>query len=208
MILPDKGKQFMTVMKKILLGIIVVMAIALIFGISWGKLFKRGYNQDEYGMYTMNVVNNIDILPFNEISLDEDKNYLMDVDFDEEMEKISRNYNGDVLVYKKDNNGDYSKNVSLEIPYCWIRLNPCCHAHNAFTTINYLSKTIFTESHSGCCYSEQKKYQKIDDSWKEITPIMPLSIINKDLLAPPHLYCEWLWGDRYAWRWNYKRRII
>ena len=36
-------------MKKILLGVIVVMAIVLIFGISWGKLFKRGYTQDEYG---------------------------------------------------------------------------------------------------------------------------------------------------------------
>ena len=36
-------------MKKILLGVIVVMAIVLILGISWGKLFKRGYTQDEYG---------------------------------------------------------------------------------------------------------------------------------------------------------------
>ena len=26
-----------------------VMAMLLILGISWGKLFKRGYTQDEYG---------------------------------------------------------------------------------------------------------------------------------------------------------------
>ena len=36
-------------MKKIQLGVILVMAVLLILGISWGKLFKRGYTQDEYG---------------------------------------------------------------------------------------------------------------------------------------------------------------
>ena len=36
-------------MKKIMISAICIMAIALIFGISWGKLFKRGYTQDEYG---------------------------------------------------------------------------------------------------------------------------------------------------------------
>ena len=36
-------------MKKVLTGVIVLMAIALTLGISWGKLFKRGYTQDEYG---------------------------------------------------------------------------------------------------------------------------------------------------------------
>ena len=36
-------------MKKIQLGSIIVMAMLLILGISWGKLFKRGYTQDEYG---------------------------------------------------------------------------------------------------------------------------------------------------------------
>ena len=195
-------------MKKIQLGVLVVMVLLLILGISWGKLFKRGYTQDEDGLYTKNYVANINILPFNEVTLDENKIHLVDVDFDDEMEKISRNNNGDILVYKKDKNGDYTQNVSMEIPYCWIKLNPCCPAHNAFTTINYILKTIYTESNYGCYYCEQKKYQKVDGSWKEITPIMPLSVINKDLLPPPHLYSEWLWGDRYAWRWNYKRRII
>ena len=36
-------------MKKLIIGVIIVMAIVLILGISWGKLFKRGYTQDEYG---------------------------------------------------------------------------------------------------------------------------------------------------------------
>ena len=36
-------------MKKIMLGIIIVLTMVLVLGISWGKLFKRGYTQDEYG---------------------------------------------------------------------------------------------------------------------------------------------------------------
>ena len=36
-------------MKKLMFGVIAVMAIVLILGISWDKLFKRGYTQDEYG---------------------------------------------------------------------------------------------------------------------------------------------------------------
>lgn len=36
-------------MKKIMLGVIIVMSIVLVLGLSWGKLFKRGYTQDEYG---------------------------------------------------------------------------------------------------------------------------------------------------------------
>ena len=38
------------VMKKVLTGTIVLMAIALVLGVSWDKLFKRGYTQDEYGV--------------------------------------------------------------------------------------------------------------------------------------------------------------
>ena len=37
-------------MKKVLFGVIVLMAIVLVLGVSWGKLFKRGYTQDEYGV--------------------------------------------------------------------------------------------------------------------------------------------------------------
>jgi hypothetical protein len=33
-----------------MLVVIVLMAVALVLGISWGKLFKRGYTQDECGI--------------------------------------------------------------------------------------------------------------------------------------------------------------
>lgn len=36
-------------MKKILLGVIIVLVVILVLGLSWGKLFKRGYTQDKYG---------------------------------------------------------------------------------------------------------------------------------------------------------------
>lgn len=37
-------------MKRVMLEIIFVMAVVMILGLSWGKLFKRGYTQDEYGL--------------------------------------------------------------------------------------------------------------------------------------------------------------
>ena len=37
-------------MKKLLLVAIILMSIVLILGISWGKLFKKGYTQDECGV--------------------------------------------------------------------------------------------------------------------------------------------------------------
>ena len=37
-------------MKRLMLGIIIVMSLVLILGISWGKLFKQGYTQDEYSI--------------------------------------------------------------------------------------------------------------------------------------------------------------
>ena len=36
-------------MKKLIIGVIIVIVVVLILGISWGKLFKRGCTQDEYG---------------------------------------------------------------------------------------------------------------------------------------------------------------
>jgi hypothetical protein len=36
-------------MKKLMLAIIIVMTVVMILGLSWGKLFKRGYTQDECG---------------------------------------------------------------------------------------------------------------------------------------------------------------
>ena len=37
-------------MKKVLGGVIFIMTVVMALGISWGKLFKRGYPQDEYGV--------------------------------------------------------------------------------------------------------------------------------------------------------------
>ena len=37
-------------MKKVLGGVIFIMTVVMALGISWGKLFKRGYTQDEYGV--------------------------------------------------------------------------------------------------------------------------------------------------------------
>ena len=36
-------------MKKLMIGIIILMAVVLVLGLSWGILFQRGYIQDEYG---------------------------------------------------------------------------------------------------------------------------------------------------------------
>ena len=36
-------------MKKLMLAIIIVMTVIMILGLSWDKLFKRGYTQDECG---------------------------------------------------------------------------------------------------------------------------------------------------------------
>ena len=37
-------------MKKSLCISVVLLTLILVFGVSWGKLFKRGYTQDEYGV--------------------------------------------------------------------------------------------------------------------------------------------------------------
>lgn len=37
-------------MKMFLIGVIIMMTLILVMGISWEKLFKRGYTQDEYGI--------------------------------------------------------------------------------------------------------------------------------------------------------------
>lgn len=37
-------------MKKLISGAIIGMAVTLVIGLSWGKLFKKGYTQEEYGV--------------------------------------------------------------------------------------------------------------------------------------------------------------
>jgi hypothetical protein len=41
-------------MKKSLCISVVSLTLILVFGVSWGKLFKRGYTQDEYGVELAN----------------------------------------------------------------------------------------------------------------------------------------------------------
>ena len=36
-------------MRKVLVCIVFVMIVILVLGVVWGRLFKRGYTQDEYG---------------------------------------------------------------------------------------------------------------------------------------------------------------
>ena len=37
-------------MKKLISGAIMGMVVTLVIGLSWGKLFKKGYTQEEYGV--------------------------------------------------------------------------------------------------------------------------------------------------------------
>ena len=41
-------------MKNSLCISVVLLTLILVFGVSWGKLFKRGYTQDEYGVELAN----------------------------------------------------------------------------------------------------------------------------------------------------------
>ncbi len=124
-------------------------------------------------------VNSISV--FNEITLSDDTPYFVDADFDGEVEKIERCDNGDVKVFKKDRFGNYSQDVSHNIPFCWLKINLCCPAHKAYSTINYTFQTIYVEAHYGSSEEEIRQYKKVNNLWSEIIPVKPLSIINDDL---------------------------
>ena len=72
--------------------------------------------------------------PFHEDTYDQEGDYLADVDFDDINEKICVNEYSNVKVYKVDCDGLYSKDVSTEIPYCYLRIHQCCPVHRAYTT--------------------------------------------------------------------------
>ncbi|MBR4380309.1 MAG: hypothetical protein IKP48_03545 [Bacteroidaceae bacterium] len=134
---------------------------------------------------------------FNEVTLDDNRTYYNDVDFDNNVEKIERKDNGEILVYKADNKGKCVIDVSSDIPYCWIRINLCCPAHKAYTTINYKMQTIYVEAHYGCNDCQINQYKKIGDTWREVLPVKPLSLINLDLFPKEPFY----W-DEYKWCWR------
>lgn len=136
-------------------------------------------------------VNSISL--FNEITLSDIIPYFVDADFDGEVEKVERCDNGDVKVFKKDRFGNYSQDVSHNIPFCWLKINLCCPAHKAYSTINYTFQTIYVEAHYGCSEKEIRQYKKVNNLWSEIMPVKPFSIINKNLfpeskLVPSYSY--------------------
>ena len=136
-------------------------------------------------------VNSISL--FNEITLSDIIPYFVDADFDGEVEKVERCDNGDVKVFKKDRFGNYSQDVSHNIPFCWLKINLCCPAHKAYSTINYTFQTIYVEAHYGCSEEEIRQYKKVNNLWSEIMQVKPFSIINKNLfpeskLVPSYSY--------------------
>lgn len=138
--------------------------------------------------------------PFHEETYDQEGDYLTDIDFDGFNEKICVDEYSNVKVYKVDCDGLYSKDVSATIPYCYLRIHRCCPAHRAYTTINYMQKTIYTEAHYGCCDFEIHQYKKVGESWSEIRPMTPLSIISKDLYPPHPRGWVYHWS-RPVWEW-------
>ena len=120
--------------------------------------------------------------PFHEETYDQEGDYLTDIDFD-------------------GFNDDYERGLFIDhLPYCYLRIHRCCPAHRAYTTINYMQKTIYTEAHYGCCDFEIHQYKKVGESWSEIRPMTPLSIISKDLYPPHPLGWVYHWS-RPVWEW-------
>ena len=140
-------------------------------------------------------VNSISL--FNEITLSDIIPYFVDADFDGEVEKVERCDNGDVKVFKKDRFGNYSQDVSHNIPFCWLKINLCCPAHKAYSTINYTFQTIYVEAHYGCSEEEIRQYKKVNNLWSEIMPVKPFSIINKNLFPESRLI------PSYSYRTNW-----
>ena len=114
--------------------------------------------------------------PFHEETYDQEGDYLTDIDFDGFNEKICVDEYSNVKVYKVDCDGLYSRDVSTEIPYCYLSIHRCCPAHRAYTTINYSQKTIYIEAHYGSSDMGVRQFKKMGNRWKEIIPVKPMSI--------------------------------
>ena len=143
---------------------------------------------------------NYNNLPFKEFTLDGAGEYELDLDFDGYNEKIIVDENSNISVFKIDQNGE-KKNISNEIPYCMIRIHRCCEAHRAYTTVNYLLHTLYSEAHYGCCDMERHQFRKVGDKWIEEIPIKPLSVIAGDLHPKRHLFRVYI-GQSYFWKWS------
>ncbi len=138
---------------------------------------------------------------FNELTLSDDGFYVMDVDFDGGNDIVIIK-DGEAKVYRFDPTIWRSKNVSKQVPYCFLAAHLCCNAHKAFTTFNYSTKTIYIEAHSGSgdINTSIRQFQKIGEEWKEVIPVTPSYIINKDLFPRNHI--NYIGGRRIHWGWR------
>lgn len=138
---------------------------------------------------------------FHEVTLDSDGTYDIDLDFDGLNERIVADEYSNIVIYKIDKDGNQT-DVTNNLPYSMIRIHRCCEAHRAYTTINYSLHTIYSEAHYGCNDSEIKHFKKVGNEWRDVLPIIPFSIRNKDLFPQKHIVqryyektCYWAWGD-------------
>ncbi len=148
-----------------------------------------------------NMIESPVINPFHEITLDQEGIYNIDVDFDGVNERIDVDENSIIMVNKINEYGAYT-DVSNEIPYSMIRIHRCCPAHRAYTTINYLQQTIYTEAHYGFCEAKISQYKKVGNNWISVLPIIPLTTVYKDMFPKNHtikMYfgslCYWSWAN-------------
>lgn len=140
---------------------------------------------------------------FNELTLHDDGFYVMDVDFDGEFD-IVKIKDCEVKVYRFDPAIRLSKNVSKQVPYCFLTAHMCCDAHKAFTTFNYSVKTIYIETHygSGDVNTSIRQFQKVGEEWKEVIPVTPSYIINKDLYPRNHIIEHYVGSRKVHWGWR------
>jgi len=141
------------------------------------------------------------ITQFQDITIDQEGVYEIDLDFDGVNERMAVDENSNIAVHKVNEYGVYV-DVSNEVPYSMIRIHRCCEAHRAYTTINYLQQTIYTEAHYGSCDAQIIQCKKVGNDWIWVNPIKPLSIMNKDLYPQCHIAkrylgspCHWSWGN-------------
>ena len=170
-----------------------ILLFLLLSSISIDLTAKKGMEEQNY--------NN---LPCKEFTLENAGEYELDLDFDGNNESLLVDENSNIIVFKIDQYGGKC-DVSNEIPYSMIRIHSCCEAHRAYTTINYLLHTIYSEAHYGCCSMERHQLRKVVDKWTEDIPIKPLSIIGRYMYPKCHLYCSyrgrtyyWVWGNGYG----------
>lgn len=141
-----------------------------------------------------------DNMPFHEIVLEDDGEYNLDLDFDGIDEKIVADENSNIVVLKTDMAGRQI-NVSNIIPYSMIRIHRCCAAHRAYTIVNYLLHTIYVEAHYGSCEELICQYRKVGNTWKEIIPVEPLCIMQRNYLFPESPRGWVYYGSLKFWKW-------